>query len=365
MCAVGGECAGAKAQAGRHGRAEPQVSGAQRSMPENHRGRVPKNVSDLYWASSDGAQWQRRPWPHHLQEAVAPSPLPMPAAVRHGTRGLANPKECSCDVSSTWGETSAGHFRVQTGCAGRECQPVVPSPRLTLGQDTRHQPRSGTRTRSWPPRKRQRAGTCLRPENTAPHCPGGRVGQARRPYEILDSIHARALIDVPRGSGWTRWRTIALIPDIWSRISADVCSYAPFGIAEKNGRSGFRLEAQIGEAPRGKELRGLRQTEDWPRPGPPGHRSGDDQRPPALALAIRLRDKRGGHVWVVRFMMMRADRALLAGMPAGCRSYRFSTFLVGHVAARDKRNLAGRPSGYAITEGSRILSEANPASTYS
>ena len=69
------------------------------------------------------------------------------------------------------------------------------------------------------------------------------------------STFSRALIEANRGSDWTHCRTIALIPAICGGVAIevpDVCSYAPFGIAEKTlppGAAISGLRRRSGETP--------------------------------------------------------------------------------------------------------------------
>ena len=68
------------------------------------------------------------------------------------------------------------------------------------------------------------------------------------------SACSRALIEAKSGSDWTRWRTIAEIPDICG-VAMDVpevCSYAPFGIAENTlppGAAISGLSRRSGDTP--------------------------------------------------------------------------------------------------------------------
>ena len=122
------------------------------------------------------------------------------------------------------------------------------------------------------------------------------------------------------------------------------------------GRSDFRLEAQIwGNAPRG-ELRGLvdgglRQNLAL------SHRQvmvGGLQH----GLAIRLRDKRGGHVLGRQVHDDEGtDRNVVVDEDTrGVQVVQvLDLLLVGHVAARDKRNLAGEAVRILFREGGHVL----------
>ncbi len=107
---------------------------------------------------------------------------------------------------------------------------VITIPRSALGREPQHPLVGYRRGRSRQSSARPAA------RNTAPHCPGTRQSKTRYHNEILD-IHLLTHSSAQTGVGrWTRLggrcADTGYLPGVAIEVP-DVCSYAPFGIAEK------------------------------------------------------------------------------------------------------------------------------------